>query len=183
MTPRSSYVLGVQMTSEIWETTPGKVDLPTGLPRPLYEGKPVPFTAKLQSRQGRTVPDFSNVHKPRMNRCLTRNLCILCGDPLEDTCCVIGRYRGGQTLASAMEFIDEGVLHERCARMAKAHCPELKPDSFQILTGPTADLEPHDVHRFRKIPEMFRLLKTNHPVPKTVIELDAKAGELTAATT
>jgi hypothetical protein len=86
----------------------------TGMPRPMYDQKPVPWTSDTVMPN---APDFSAIDTEKQYRAWRENLCVLCGDPLTDPVHVFGTPDG---------TIVDGGLHPRCARMTAVWCPHVK---------------------------------------------------------
>lgn len=113
--------------------------MPRGLPRPLAEhpktGKllPVPY-----SQSGNEWGVIGMNHQ----YCMPASLCLVCGEAVEQGSifAVVGQVIGsGDPLPSYLqsnlerhEVLDSGPLHERCAALTAAHCPEART---KLATG------------------------------------------------
>jgi hypothetical protein len=117
---------------DTWQ--PGE-QIPRGLPRPIYKGRPLPWAEESE----RTTPFgdpldserawhderlddifWENVAPPqcpsRLDEAWREGLCVLCGEPLGDE---VYFFTDGEELA-------QGGLHPRCARLTRAHCPGVR---------------------------------------------------------
>jgi hypothetical protein len=90
-----------------------------GLPRPVYEGKPVPFTTPV--RDG--APAFGRFSLRLITEVELNGLCEVCGLPLTDPVYFF-RYSASGGCHVAGDILPTG-LHFRCARLSLAHCPHL----------------------------------------------------------
>ena len=115
---------------DTWE--PGD-EIPRGLPRPIYKGRPVPwaeiserispFGDPLESDAAQNDerlddgfwlgPQVQLQDAERLDEAWTDGLCVLCGETLGEE--VHFFTEDWQTLA-------QGGLHPRCARLTRAHC-------------------------------------------------------------
>jgi hypothetical protein len=115
--------------------------MPRGLPRPLYEGLPAPYTVAVSSdcRGGPPAvqPQFKISSEVRMDECQQEALCILCGEQLgEDATVLWDAHDGG---------IVDDWLHTRCAQLSVSHCPHLvklkAAGSLRLVAGTVAELK------------------------------------------
>lgn len=179
--------MGAQLTSGIWQAPPDQFEMPVGMPRPLYDGKPVPFTARVDmqvSEEGvfTPYPDFADVNWDRMNQCFLELRCLVCGDEIPDQAALIvasldGKpidwtgYEPGDDLD--VEVREGGAFCLRCAKLAMAHCPQLRNSaSSTVMIGPKRDLVVDEqLEKILNCPLSFRPLerRTSHgardPVP------------------
>ena len=98
-------------------------DNPPGMPRPLWDNKPVPWSSEKYN--DRDEPHFEAIDGNRQHRAIVSKLCVLCGMPLDDP--AYGFIQGGHLV--------DGALHQRCAAMTRAHCPHIRDRYAQgVLT-------------------------------------------------
>jgi hypothetical protein len=113
-----------------------------GLPRPVYDGKPVPWTTPV--REG--LPAFGRFSLRLVAEAELNGLCDVCGLPLSDPVYFFRYSASGDHHFAADEKRPEpgailpAGLHLPCARLSLAHCPHLTP-----AAGP--DSMPLDVWR------------------------------------
>jgi len=126
-----------------WE--PG-MENPPGMPRPVYERSPVPWTTQTDPEMfepyfkateggfGTAVGGgdflFERGDNERMQEALEGGLCVLCGEPLGDPVWFFLDPRAHTAI--------DGGLHERCARMTAAHCPHMQAGGPVLSTAPRA---------------------------------------------
>lgn len=104
---------------------------PRGLPRPLDDGLPIPF-AVSQSWQGVL---WAQINTKLTMLATLAQMCHVCGDPLDDD--------DAWAFLDAMgRAVDGWAMHERCAKLAKAHCPFLRDgaESSEVFAAPAADV-------------------------------------------
>lgn len=106
---------------------------PTGLPRPLdtYDGKllPVPWNQST---------DWGAIEQIREAKARLHSLCQVCGLTVEDGMVVV-HPEPNQPVKDAYTFediaksiiLDNAPLHDRCAKLSMAHCPELRDDPYK----------------------------------------------------
>ena len=100
-----------------------------GLPRPVYDDKPVPWTTPV--RDG--IPAFGRFSMRLIIEVELNGLCEVCGLPLSDPVYFFRHPAGGDHHSEACgPRPDPGALipvglHFRCARLSLAHCPHLSP--------------------------------------------------------
>jgi len=110
-----------------WE--PG-MENPPGMPRPIYQGKPVPWTTVTDPEdfeprsKGLDLPQgegqflFERGSTPRIDWGREEGLCVLCGEGLGDPVYFF--------LDNRINTIVDGGLHKKCLAMTRAHCPHLR---------------------------------------------------------
>lgn len=103
--------------------------MPRGLPRPIcpVQRKPVPYNVDLYDDG---TPHFSCTNEHRVQLTEHYHLCQVCGKKL---------YLNAVFFIDAEigTIIDRAGLHQRCARLALAHCPFLQnPKIGQWSMGP-----------------------------------------------
>jgi hypothetical protein len=114
-----------------------------GLPRPLYDGLPVPYTARVDQKVDEDgvfvpFPNFADIDVRRMEECITGFGCLVCGAELQGDVALIVR---GEDPFEEPEIREGGAFCVRCAKLAVAHCPVLRmPGAGKIMVGPLADL-------------------------------------------
>lgn len=105
----------------------------TGLPRPLLQGLPAPYSGR-DDEHG--IP-----HDGRLDQCVKELLCAVCGEPLEPD---VLRYVAAPSewwllAGDRLLLADQGVqMDERCARLALAHCPSMRA-GHTVVVGVRAD--------------------------------------------
>jgi hypothetical protein len=106
------------------------VRMPRGLPRPCFDGYPVPFIAHVPLLSGR--PNFREVNAERRAECQTEWLCQVCGLPLESSAYVVVRGSSGAEL----EILDGAALHRGCVELARNSCPFLRrvADTLPVIS-------------------------------------------------
>jgi len=92
-----------------------------GLPRPIYNGMPVPWTAPVRGG----VPVLGRFGLRRIAEAELEGLCEVCGLRLTDPVFFF-RAPVGDGSHIVGDLIPTG-LHRRCARLTLAHCPHLWP--------------------------------------------------------
>jgi hypothetical protein len=121
-----------------------------GWPRPVVGGWPVPWVSPQH--------DLSNMDAARKVALLDTRMCQVCGlchspGDLVFLCVQTavddqGRYVAKPEDATAVVPMDEGLMHERCARLALARCPRLrelrKRRSLLVLRVPVDDVYVHN---------------------------------------
>lgn len=99
-----------KVTGEMSEhPTAEQVAVP-GLPRPMLDKMPVPYSGD-EKHHGR--PDWE-----RLGKCQRESLCAVCGLALDTTACI--------ALGPENDIVDNAAMHEPCAKIALAHCPHMK---------------------------------------------------------
>lgn len=111
----------------------------TGLPRPLDTYKPrdrpdvpekrLPVPWNQSSAWGAIEP-------VREARCIVNSYCQVCGLVVEEGVVIVCPNKGSrikpayfhQDLGVNFTIVDNAPLHERCAKLAFAHCPDLRED-------------------------------------------------------
>lgn len=97
---------------------------PPGWPRPIRGGYPVPWVSPASSL-GETIPE-------RREEVLDGLLCQVCGeghDPDGTAYLLVGdpaSVEDGDPTGRSVRLMDDALMHERCARLAVARCPELR---------------------------------------------------------
>lgn len=132
-----------------------------GLPRPLLEGLPAPYSGA----------DWAHAepHSGRMQACIAEALCAVCGVAL-DAAAV--RYVGLSTSdiqedgCAKQKLIDKGMqMDDRCARLSLAHCPSMREGRMVVVSVEPAMLElTHDHH------DQPLLWQLRSPMPLTEIK-------------
>jgi hypothetical protein len=126
-----------------WE--PG-TEIPRGLPRPIYKGRPLPWVEKSE----RLTPFGGPIDSERaadderldvswwltplqdaekLAEAWEDGLCILCGEPLTEE--VFFFSTDGRALV-------QGGLHPRCAKLTRAHCPGVNWGGWDTCRAPRA---------------------------------------------
>jgi len=148
----------------------------TGLPRPIYDNKPVPWTSMGERDPfGQPIPNFSAIDSNRQENAWINDLCVLCGEALTDPVSAI--YNVDENNIHTNNAVVDGGMHPRCAKMTIAHCPHIAVGmgtTYAIMTIPLASWG--SVKAMRSIPE--ELQKTSSktdltPVPIKSIDADA----------
>lgn len=144
----------------------GEFTMPRGMPRPLYDNQPVPYTSDhLKGMDGEVSISVANLNTDRSRECQFQGLCMLCGDKLTERSAVIAVYGDGsyEPLPKTPQnraILESGAFHERCAKMSMRHCPHLRDDPNcqqpEIWIGPTRSLRTGS----GKVPKGWRRLKT-----------------------
>ena len=105
-----------------------------GLPRPLLQGLPAPYSG-VNSAHGK--PDSE-----RLNQCVSEQLCAVCGETLDPGALRYVATPADWWLLSSRSrplLADQGAaMDERCARLALAHCPEMR-NGHAVVFGVRAD--------------------------------------------
>lgn len=124
---------------------PGKVDASVrGLPRPILDGLPAPYSGD-DSRHG--YPDDE-----RMAECYDRDVCAVCGNRFTDSRRYVAQ-EAREAEIGATSLVDDGLLmHERCAKLALAHCPHMKHGFSQVFWVDVDELN-HDDEGMRSLYE------------------------------
>lgn len=133
-------------------------EMTRGLPRPLYNWTPVPYTAEVsQNESGEAKVLFAQIDSDRQGECETERLCIVCGAELDDTVALITRCR-----PESGDRVLDGEMHERCAKLSFRHCPHLRDDPYdehpKIWTGAKPD---GAVHGGDPVPTAFERLRSS----------------------
>jgi hypothetical protein len=101
----------------------------TGWPRPIIGGLPIPWVSSAH--------DLSTIDEQRLQQLRTKKLCQVCGEDhaVGSTVYMCGSAREKPDLAEGcyVMAMDDGVLHERCARLAVKMCPRLRELNDQGL--------------------------------------------------
>lgn len=98
------------------------MEMPTGLPRPRHDGRPVPYTTRLDIWTGR--PDWKALDLLRCGLCASERLCGLCGEPITADAAAFGDASG---TGPGRRVVDRTALHaDTCLAIALANCPGLK---------------------------------------------------------
>lgn len=107
------------------------------MPRPLYQGQPIPYTAAVGIEDDVYMgfkPDLKHIDETRMQWCVDMDACLLCGEHVGDIGAVVWDARAGVVA-------EDGVMHDRCGRIALAHCPHLRDNPYyQLIFGVVAEL-------------------------------------------
>jgi hypothetical protein len=139
--------------------------MPRGMPRPLQDGMPVPYTSEAtRESDGEIVYSVAALNVPRSRECGIEK-CHLCGDELSERSATIAVYgeldndKPLQKTPANRETLEGAFFHERCAKMAMRHCPHLRDDPAmrqpEIWVGPTAKIGIPG-----RVPKGWRRLKT-----------------------
>lgn len=96
------------------------MDIPERLQRfPLWRGKyPVFFTVSCHPDGS---PDFKTLSRDRQLQCAAKNLCFLCGQRMTAPYWFIVHEQE----VDSRRILDNGPMHEECARYACGTCPYL----------------------------------------------------------
>jgi hypothetical protein len=92
-----------------------------GIPRPWNRKKkmPIPYTS------------FSASNKKRVDECLEKSLCTICGLKLGETCSIALEWRDNRWQIHQRL---EGQVHRNCARIAEGFCPVFgNPASYKYI--------------------------------------------------
>lgn len=104
---------------------------PPGMPRPMFDNKPVPWSSDSKSP---FEPAFEVIDSWRQEQAYKDNLCVLCGEALTDP--VYAYVKSDGTVV-------DGGLHQKCAAITHAHCPHIKAElanhSDELVTVPIRD--------------------------------------------
>lgn len=92
---------------------------PHGWPRPIMEGRPVPWVAPII---GDRVA-WTALNSTRCGQALRDWLCQVCGQPLGDTAWLA---------VEAGDVVGGGALHLRCLELARTVCPALRGDEAYV---------------------------------------------------
>lgn len=114
--------------------------MPSGLPRPLFEGQPVPYTASVDVEDDLYMgfkPNLKHFDDTRMKWCWDAEACLVCGDGFDDEAAAAWDTESGT-------IVDGGLMHDRCGRIAMAHCPHLKHPHYQLVFGSVKALQAHE---------------------------------------
>jgi hypothetical protein len=138
------------------DAEPYEVEMPTGMPRPLSQGKPVPWTARFERNwDGAVEVNFSATESDRYAASYRGTSCSVCGEANDPE-------RVAVIATSDRVIIDGASMHVRCARLAHRHCPHLAV-GYTIWVGPDAALaavrNPEDFSAFN-VPDEFVPLET-----------------------
>lgn len=103
-----------------WKNVP----MPPGIAaRPRTpEGYPVPYVNFVDSVHG---PDLRVLDAKRVQICVERRMCAICGGPLGS----MKVFIGGENCVTNRMFADP-AMHEECARYAAAVCPYLATQNY-----------------------------------------------------
>lgn len=98
-------------------------EVPRGLPRPIVDGLPVPYSSEAASH--------ANVHSERAMHCVGDRMCGVCGkhvDPAAPD--ERGRYWAVATrdwpTTGYDKLLENFVMHRRCVRLTMVHCPRMR---------------------------------------------------------
>jgi len=102
-----------------------------GFPRPRDDrfALPVPFTAAGLNMIGAGSDE-------RIERCVVEGLCGVCGLELQETCCVAVQQTG--PYSGYVSCYDPGLMHEKCAEIARAFCPHFRDGDASLELVDTA---------------------------------------------
>lgn len=95
------------------------LSMPTGLPRPMHDGMPIPYTTDIEWFSGR--PRWKQNNAARRLHCVLNRRCGLCGDPLGLEAAVLGNGDVSRYSAS----VDRVAMHPACLKVTLARCPGL----------------------------------------------------------
>ena len=101
---------------------------------PLFHGLPIPY-ATFIGHDG--LPDFKVVDEKLRRRCMTMELCALCGKPLTKRLIVL---IGGPKCVQSRTFFDP-ALHQECAIYATKVCPYLSDANWEYAKQAPRHLE------------------------------------------
>lgn len=114
----------------------------SGWPRPIIDGWPIPWVSPAES--------LSTMNNSRVAACASGAICAVCGDGYSDDEQAYAFVKATEVLPDlssvAVQPMDNGILHKRCAQLALARCPELKrlfaAGDLQIvaMTGNSAEV-------------------------------------------
>jgi len=95
-----------------------------GWPRPIIGGYPISWVSPAS--------DLSKTNSARHTQVLTEKICQVCGEghEFEDTVYLVindEQSVAGEDITDKWAMaVDDGILHERCLRLAAGRCPRLK---------------------------------------------------------
>lgn len=99
---------------------------------------PVPWSQELiKSGEDQGLPHWGAVSYDRRQDAIAKSLCLLCGESVEQGMVFLAREdleTGTRLLRSydkkhlgkRPEIVDGAPLHHRCAKLSRAHCPQLR---------------------------------------------------------
>lgn len=94
----------------------------TGWPRPVVGGLPIPWVSPSD--------DLATMNGARAIACSSGAVCAVCGEGYEEDetayAFVKEKSLPDDLGVGAIRAMDNGILHQRCARLALAVCPKLK---------------------------------------------------------
>lgn len=102
---------------------------PRGLPRDLADQLPVPF-AMRRNEMGDVA--WASIDTKLTTLCTMGRYCHVCGEAITDE-------EAWSFLEGMGRVVDGWVMHERCAKLSKAHCPFLRAavDEGDVHMAPT----------------------------------------------
>lgn len=98
--------------------------MPTGFPRPLLDGLPLPYSGLIDTHGKADVP--------RVLKCKDNNLCGVCGLALTEG---DEWFFDSGSIAVKNLPLDGIYLHNKCAKLTKAVCPFLKESTPQKFSN------------------------------------------------
>lgn len=124
--------------------------MPRGLPRPLHQSMPLPYTSDATTLHGEVTPHVSVICPGRQSECIGKGLCFLCGEPLDPVAFFFVSLMDGE---DEVGLIDSGAFHRRCAKMTVRHCPHIRElndkGKLDVYRGPRAEVEKEMMWAFR----------------------------------
>lgn len=104
-----------------------------GLPRPMLNGLPAPYSGR---------DDIHGMpHTKRAQECAAGDVCSVCGEQITDERRYVVTHN-----QSEGELLDSGhQMHERCAKVALAHCPHMRHGFSIVFWAEHAEMQqgPH----------------------------------------
>lgn len=102
--------------------------MPVGLPRPVVDNKPVPWTAQAWGNADGEIDrvEWRDSDPTRRDQVRYDHKCGVCGEIVGDDCAVIARI--GDRAAT-----DRMIMHPRCGMLALARCPHFT--RHELLVG------------------------------------------------
>lgn len=112
-----------------------------GWPRPIVSGHPVPWAVDTDN--------FGKLDDERHQDTIFDRLCQVCGNGHRKHASVwlfvVDAEHREETHEVWAQAMDEGLLHERCARLAYDNCPELRrlheAGTLVVLEAPLSRIE------------------------------------------
>lgn len=95
-----------------------------GWPRPIVGGWPIPWVSPVE--------ELKRTHPDRMNEVVDRAICQVCGEthyPDDYVYFFVNLENGPEPddwTDKVVEEMDQGILHERCMKLATGRCPALR---------------------------------------------------------